>query len=361
MRDTRALLRSTGFQLGAVAVGLVLSTLVLAAIGQSPPHALRTLLEGAFGSEFALRQTALKAVPLALAGLAVTLPLRMNLWNIGGEGQLYAGAIGATWVALTFGGWSAGALLPAMVIASIVAGAVWALLAAVPRAFVGVNEIITTLLLNFVAILAVAYLVTGPWRSTAATSLNFPVTNLFPEAAILPHLGRIHVGVFFPLAVAGVLVFLLQRSRWGYEVRMIGSSPVTAKVVGIPIARNILVVMLVGGAIAGVAGMIEVSTTFGRLRQGISPGYGFMGIAIAALAGTSLIWTIVVAFLFGGFVVGGLALQAEGVPQAFVLLVQGIILFCALAGTRLAHVRISTLRPRRLQLRAEPTEESPSP
>jgi ABC-type uncharacterized transport system permease subunit len=111
--------------------------------------------------------------------------------------------------------------------------------------------------------------------------------------------------------------------------------------------------MLVGGAIAGVAGMIEVSTTFGRLRQGISPGYGFMGIAIAALAGTSLIWTIVVAFLFGGFVVGGLALQAEGVPQAFVLLVQGIILFCALAGTRLARVRISTLRPRRLQLRAE--------
>jgi simple sugar transport system permease protein len=125
-----------------------------------------------------------------------------------------------------------------MVIASIVAGAVWALLAAVPRAFLGVNEIITTLLLNFVAILAVAYLVTGPWRSTAATSLNFPVTNLFPEAAILPHLGRIHVGVFFPLAVAGVLVFLLQRSRWGYEVRMI-TEPVTAKVVGIPIARNI--------------------------------------------------------------------------------------------------------------------------
>ena len=344
-----------------MAVGLVLSSLVLAAIGQSPPHALQTLLEGAFGSEFALRQTLLKAVPLALAGLAVTLPLRLNLWNIGAEGQLHAGAIGATWVALTFGGWSAGALLPAMIIASFVAGAFWALLAAVPRALLGVNEIITTLLLNFVAILAVAYLVTGPWRSTAETSLNFPVTNLFPEAAALPQIGRVHIGVFFPLAIAVVLLFLLYRSRWGYEVRMIGSSAATARVVGIPIARNIVVAMLVGGAIAGLAGMIEVSSTFGRLRQGISPGYGFMGIAIAALAGTSLLGTVAVAFLFGGFVVGGLALQTEGVPQAFVLLVQGIILFCALAGTRLAGVRISAFRPRRVQLGPETTEEPPSP
>jgi simple sugar transport system permease protein len=357
----RTVVRSVAVQLAAVAVGLVLSALVLATIGQSPLDALRTLLEGAFGSEFALRQTVLKAVPLALAGLAVTLPLRLNLWNIGAEGQLHAGAIGATWVALTFGGWSAGALLPAMIIASFLTGAFWALLAAVPRALLGVNEIITTLLLNFVAILAVAYLVTGPWRSTAATSLNFPVTNLFPEAAVLPQIGRIHVGVFFPLVIAVVLLFLLYRSRWGYEVRMIGSSPATARAVGIPIARNIVVAMLVGGAIAGLAGMIEVSSTFGRLRQGISPGYGFMGIAIAALAGTSLLGTIGVAFLFGGFVVGGLALQTQGVPQAFVLLVQGIILFCALAGTRLAGLRIPAFRPRHVQLGPEATEEPPSP
>jgi simple sugar transport system permease protein len=350
-------LRSAAIQLAAVAVGLVLSALVLASIGESPPHMLRTLLEGAFGSQFALVQTTLKAVPLALAGLAVALPLRMNLWNIGAEGQLHAGAIGATWVALTFGGWSAGALLPAMVVASIITGALWAGLAAAPRAFLGVNEIITTLLLNFVAILAVAYLVTGPWRSTAATSLNFPVTNLFTEAALLPRIERIHVGVFIPLAIAAVLLFLLQRTRFGFEVRMIGASPATARAVGIPIARNILVVMLAGGAIAGIAGMVEISTTFGRLRQAISPGYGYMGIAVAALAGTNVIATLLVAYLFAGFVVGGLALQAEGVPQAFVLLLQGIIILCALAGSRLAASPLRTLRPRRARTRALPGGE----
>jgi simple sugar transport system permease protein len=361
MTRVRSLARTVAVQVAAVAVGLVLSALLLTTIGESPGNVLRTLLEGAFGSEFALTQTALKAVPLALAGLAVALPLRMNLWNIGAEGQLYAGAIGATWVALTFGGWPAGGLLPAMVVASVVAGAFWAGLAAAPRAFLGVNEIITTLLLNFVAVLAVAYLVTGPWRSTSATSLNFPVTNLFSDAALLPSIGRVHVGVFFPLAIALVLIVLLGRTRFGFEVRMIGASPETARVVGMPIARDILVVMLVGGAIAGIAGMIEISTTFGRLRQGLSPGYGFMGIAIAALAGTSIVGTLVVAFLFAGFVVGGLALQTEGVPQAFVLLVQGIIIFCALAGTRLAASPLRRLLPRRAGTEVVATEEPSSP
>jgi simple sugar transport system permease protein len=156
----------------------------------------------------------------------------------------------------------------------------------------------------------------------------------------------IHAGVLFPVVIAAVLGFLLNRSKWGFEVRMIGANQDAARTIGMPIARNILLLMVVGGAIAGVAGMIEVSTTFGRLRQGISPGYGFMGVVIAALAGTSLAGTLLVAVLFGGFVVGGLALQVEGVPQAFVLLVQGIILFCALAGSRLAR---GSWSPRRLR------------
>jgi simple sugar transport system permease protein len=361
MIRARSVARAVAIQAAAVAVGLVLSALVLTVIGQSPVNTLKTLLEGAFGSDFALVQTTLKAVPLALAGLAVALPLRMNLWNIGAEGQLYAGAIGATWVALTFGDWPAGALLPAMVIASIVAGAFWAALAAAPRAYLGVNEIITTLLLNFVAVLAVAYLVTGPWRSTEVSSLNLPVTNLFPDGALLPSVGSLNAGVFFPLVIALVLIVLLARTRFGFEVRMIGASPETARAMGMPIARNILVVLLVGGAIAGIAGMIEVSTTFGRLRQGLSPGYGFMGIAIAALAGTSIAGTLVVAFLFAGFVVGGLALQTEGVPQAFVLLVQGIIIFCALAGTRLGSSPLRRLLPRRGGAQAVPTEDPSSP
>jgi simple sugar transport system permease protein len=136
-------------------------------------------------------------------------------------------------------------------------------------------------------------------------------------------------------------------------VRLIGASPEAARVAGMSTAKNIVAVLAVGGALAGLAGMIEVANTFGQLQQGISPGYGYMAIAIAALAGTNLLATIVVAFLFGGFVVGGLALQTQSVPQAFVLMLQGIILFCAIGGARLASAR----RRRRPRAATSPREE----
>jgi simple sugar transport system permease protein len=341
MRRWRRPLRSFLVQIAAVAAGVVLSALVLAGIGISPTHALSSLFRGAFGSNFALTQTTLKAIPLALCGLAVALPLRMRLWNIGAEGQFHAGAIAASWTALHFSGWPPGVLVPAMVVAGMVAGAAWALLAALPRAFWGVNEIITTLLLNYVAIFALDYLVTGPLRG--AQSFNFPISDSFPPGAVLPHLGSslLHVGVFFPVVATGLLLVLLNRTKWGFELRMIGASPEAARVAGMSAGRKIVSVMAIGGGLAGLAGMIEVTMTFGQLQRGISPGYGYMAIVIAALAGASLVGTVFVAFLFGGFVVGGLALQVLGVPQAFVLMLQGIILFCALAGTRLAGYRLS--------------------
>lgn len=349
MRSLPRTLQSVAVQLLAVAVGLGLAGLVLALIGVSPYQGLSSLLRGAFGSEFALTQTALKAIPLALTGLAVAVCLRMRLWNIGAEGQFHAGAIGATWAALTFSTASALVLLPLMVAAAMVAGAAWALIAAIPRALWGVNEIISTLLLNYVAILAVAYLVTGPWRSAA--SFNLPVTDLFGAGALLPRLGGslLHVGIFFPLVAAAVLLLFLHRSKWGFEVRMIGASPEAARVAGISTARSIVTIMLVAGALAGVAGMVEVSMSFGRLRQGISPGYGYMAILIAALAGASLFGTLAVAFLFAGFVVGGFGLQALGVPQSFVLLLQGLILFCALAGSTLTGARLPPWIPARFR------------
>jgi ABC-type uncharacterized transport system permease subunit len=362
LRSARRALRTFAIQLAAVGVGLVLSSIILVTIDVSPWEALTSLLDGAFGSEFALTQSALKAIPLALTGLAVALCLRMRLWNIGAEGQFHAGAIGASAAALAFPSTPAFALLPLMIASGIVAGAAWALIAAVPRALWGVNEIITTLLLNYVAILAVAYLVTGPWRSEA--SFNLPVSDAFGSGAILPRLGDslLHIGVFFPLVAGVVLLVLLRRSKWGYEVRMIGASPDVARLAGMSTAKNIVVVMLAAGALAGVAGMIEVSTSFGRLRQGISPGYGYMAIVIAALAGAHVLGTLVVAFLFGGFIVGAFAIQALGVPQAFVLLLQGIILFCALAGSQIAGARLTpwTTRLRGRRLPATAGEEEPS-
>ena len=154
----------------------------------------------------------------------------------------------------------------------------------------------------------------------------------------------IHVGIFFPVGAAALLLLVLRYSKWGFEVRMIGASPEAARVAGMSARKSILLTLGGGGALAGLAGTIEVANTFGQLQQGISPGYGYMAIAIAALAGTNLVATIAVAFLFGGFVIGGLALQTLSVPQAFVLMLQGIILFCAIGGARLAAARSGRLR-----------------
>jgi general nucleoside transport system permease protein len=357
LRRGGELVRSAAIRLAAVGLGLVVAALVLASIGEHPWEALRALLEGAFGNEFALGQTLLKSIPLALTGLAVAVCLRMRLWNIGAEGQLHAGAIGASAAALWFSSWSSIALVPTMIGAAMLAGAFWAALAAIPRALWGVNEIITTLLLNYVAILAVAWLVTGPWRGEG----NFPVTDPFPAASRFPLLGWtvVHLGIIIPVILAAALAFLFARSRIGFEVRMIGAGPEAARIAGMSAARNILVVMLIAGAIAGIAGMVEVSMSFGRLRQGISPGYGFMAIVIAALAGASFFGTLFVAFLFGGFIVGGFALQTLGVPASFVLLLQGIILFAALLGTFLAGRRLLPFRTARIT--AGPTaKEEPS-
>jgi simple sugar transport system permease protein len=358
VRQAAAFAGAGAVRLAAVGIGLVLSALVLASIGQSPWDSLRTLLDGAFGNEFALGQTLLKAIPLALTGLAVAVCLRMRLWNIGAEGQLHAGAIGASAAALTFTTWPAGALLPTMIGAAMLAGALWAALAAIPRALWGVNEIITTLLLNYVAILAVAWLVTGPWRGEG----NFPVSDPFPEESRLPLLGWnvVHLGVVFPVVLAAVLAFVFARSRLGFEVRMLGASPDAARVAGISTARNVLVVMMTAGALAGIAGMVEVAMSFGRLRQGISPGYGFMAIVIAALAGASFLGTLFVSFLFAGFIVGSFALQTLGVPASFVLLLQGIILFAALAGAYVSDRRLLPFRTPRVASEGPTTKEEPS-
>jgi ABC-type uncharacterized transport system permease subunit len=346
---TRVLL----IQLTAVVAGIGVSAVVLLSIGLSPTTSASSLLRGAFGSEFALTQSLLKAVPLALCGLAVALPLRMRLWNIGAEGQLLLGAIAATWFSLTFPGLPGALLLPLTVGAAIVAGAGWALIAAVPRALWSVNEIITTLLLNYIAIQLLAYAVTGPLQGDE--SFNFPISDRLPEAVTMPNLGdsQLHVGIFVPLAAAVALMVLMRWSRWGYEVRMIGAGAAAARVLGMSSRAHVVALLGAGGALAGIAGMIEVANTFGQLQQGISPGYGYMAIAIAALAGTSFAGTLLVSFLFGGFVVGGLALQTHAVPQAFVLMLQGIVLFAAIAGARLSGRR-------RVARQSAPLEESVS-
>jgi simple sugar transport system permease protein len=264
----------------------------------------------------------------------------MQLWNIGGEGQLYMGAFAATWAALSFPDVSAWVLLPLMVVASMVAGGLWALIAAILRAKWQVNEIIITLMLNYIGSLWVSYLVHGPWRDPAGR--NFPLTAPFSPSALLPTFGdtRIHAGLLFAVVVMVLLFVVFRQSRWGYEIRVIGASEKAARYAGMNIKRNIYFVMLASGAFCGLAGMAEVSGIVGRLQPNISPGYGYTAIIVAWLSRMHPFAIGAVSLLFGALQVGGYFIQTFGVPATVSAMLQGAILFFVAGGEMFAQYRL---------------------
>ncbi len=331
----------------SIMLALVLGALLLLLSGQNPLVVYGVMFNGAFGSLNGIAETIVKTIPLSLAALGVGIAFRMLLWNIGAEGQLYFGAIAATGLALYVMPWApAVVLLPMMVLAGFVGGALWGLIPGALRAFLNVNEIITSLMLNYVAILFSEYLVHGPWRNPQG--LGFPGTRTLPEAAWLPRLSptRVHLGVLLSVIVAGVLFVILRRTWWGYEIRVIGENPRAARYAGINIPRNMLLVMAVSGGLAGIAGMSEVAGIAHQLQRSLSPGYGYTAIIVAWLARLNPWSTLVVAFLFAGLLVGGDQLQISmGLPAAIAPMLQGTILFCLLGGEVLSRYRITKVRP----------------
>jgi ABC-type uncharacterized transport system permease subunit len=324
----------------AVLLALVLGAIFLAASGFSPLGVYLEMYRGAFGDWYGVSETLVTAIPLALCGMGIALAGRMLLWNVGAEGQFHMGAWAAAWVALSMPDAPAWKVLPLMVLAGVAAGAAWALLAAVPRAYVGVSEIITTLMLNYVAINWIEYLVHGPWRDPA--SLNFPLSAPFSDAARLPMFGytRIHWGLVFAIIAAIVIDLTLGRTKWGYEVKIIGESPRAARYAGMSIERNIIITMAVTGALAGLAGMAEVSAIAGRMTRQLSPGYGYSAIIVAWLAKLNPYGVLLVSALFGGLLVGGYSAQFLGVSAASVNMLQGLMLFCVLATEALGRYRL---------------------
>lgn len=324
----------------SVALALLAGAVFMVLTGRDPVEIYTTMINGAFGSSYGLSETVVKAIPLLLSGLAVSVAFRMQLWNIGAEGQIYIGAIAATWVALFHSDGPRVFVLAMMVGAAFIAGGFWGLLPAIPRALFKVNETITTLMLNYVAILFSNYLIYGPWKDPQG--YNFPLTAMFPTSATLPTLGdtRIHYGLFFCLIAAVILYILLWHTKWGYEIRVIGESPVAAKYAGMNIIKNILIVMFISGGLAGLAGMAEVSGISQRLQPGLSPGYGYTAIIVAWLSRLNPFTMIGVSFLFGGLLVGGYTMQTSGLPAAMVSMLQGAILFFVLGGEIFTRYRI---------------------
>jgi len=335
-----------GMTFGALLVALAISGLIIWWVGGDPIRSFVHIVDSAFGSVGVISDTLVKATPLILTGLACSLAFRMRLWNIGAEGQFLLGAWGASAVVLfplLPPGTPAIIVIPAMMLAGAVAGGLWGFIPGVLRARLGVSEIIVTLMLNYVALLWVQYWVFGAWSEA-----GFQQTKPFPPEAVLPRLTdlsglfpalgglTVHLGLVFGIVAAAIMWVALERTRWGYEIRLIGDSPRAAEYAGIDIKRKIIVVFVISGALAGLGGMSEVSGVVHRLQDHISPGYGFTAIIIAYLARFGPFRVIVASILFGALILAGREIQPQGVPA----MVQGIILFALVGSDVLIRYRV---------------------
>jgi general nucleoside transport system permease protein len=291
-----------------------------------------------------LSDTLVKASPILLTTLACIIAFRMKLWNIGADGQMFMGAWAATGIALFVlpRDTNRGVMLTAMALAGIVAGVIYGGIPGFLKAKLNINEIITTLMLNYVAYKWLEYfLVVGPWSIG-----DFESTGRFPVPATWPRLTELadkypvtagltaHPGIFVGIAAALLLAWILFRSRWGYEIRVIGNNPNAARYAGISLARNIILVMCLSGGLAGLAGMNEVAA-LRELTGRFSRGYGFTGVIVAWLARLNPIGAILVSILFGGLLVGTKLIQPQGIAS----MLQGIILFVVVGTELIFHYR----------------------
>jgi simple sugar transport system permease protein len=299
-----------------------------------------------------LSDTMVKAIPLMLVGLACSLAFRMKLWNIGAEGQFFLGAFGASFVVLL-------PVLPedapqwlfiiTMILSGMAFGALWGFIPGFLKAKFNVNEIISTLMMNYIAVEWNNYFIYAVWSEG-----GFQMSRMFQRNAWLPRLSdfaeRIpafsglttHMGLVFALVAAVILWVILSKSRWGYEIRLIGDNPRAAEYAGISIGKNVVLVMLVSGALAGLAGMSEISGVVHRLQGAISPGYGYTGIIIAWLAKLNPLAVILTSILFGALILAGREIQPAGIPT----LIQGVIMVCLIASDFFLRNRISITRRR---------------
>ncbi len=352
--------------LGSVALAFVVSGIILKLIGGQPLVVARYFYQAAFGSWAVFSDTLVKATPLILVGLACTVAFKMKLWNIGAEGQFYAGAFAASLVVLIpivpadSPKW---VTLGAMAVMGMIGGAVWGFIPGYLKARFQINEIISTLMLNYVAILWNNFWIFDKWSDA-----GFQMTPTFPKTAWLPRvtdyarpyknfmesgssaltgflksigLERIsgmtlHLGVVFGLVAVVVVWWVLSRSRWGYEITLTGDNPHAAEYAGINIVRNVVLVMMVSGALAGLAGMSEITGVVHRLQERISPGYGFTGIIIAWLAKLNPFAVVPVAILFGALILAGREIQPSGLAN----MLQGFILFMIISSDVLTRYRI---------------------
>lgn len=334
----------------ALIVALILGGILILLAGGNPISSYIHIAKASFGNLGVISDTFVKATPLILVGLACTIAFRMRLWNIGAEGQFYMGAFGASAVVLIPllpADTSPLVFIPVMIIAGAIAGAIWGFIPGILKAVLNVNEIITTLMLNYIALAWVNFFIFAVWSEG-----GFQMSPMFPKNAWLPRLAdyaekisnlrglTTHLGILIGLIMVFVVSYVLYRSKWGYEIRLIGDNPKAAEYAGINIKKNIVLVMMFSGALAGLAGMSEITGVVHRLQASISPGYGFTGIIIAWLARLNPFAVVIVSILFGALLLAGREIQPSGIPK----MMQGIILVCLIASEFFLRYRIRVIQ-----------------
>ena len=319
-------------------VALVVAAVILAVTARNPVSLLWKSLDGTFGERQGLEEMALLLVPILMNALAVHVALRMKIWNIGSEGQFFMGAWAAAGIGIYWGGPRYLVLL-VMSLAAGVAGAAWIVVPAFARARWRVNEIITTLLLNFVAIQWVAWFSFDIWRDRAAAVVqSTPVVQ--SRLPFFPGSNTLFVSIFVPFIVAAVTFVVFRYTRWGFEVDMIGGNQRAAEFAGMAVVRRITIVMLVSGAIAGVSGMLHLAGPAQRLNSSISTNYGLSGFIVAALAGSSVAGVVAGSIFIAAVLHAGITLQSDGLSVFVVAAVYGLVLMGIAVGEVAARFRV---------------------
>jgi general nucleoside transport system permease protein len=326
----------------AILFTLLSGLVIFSLFGKNPITALYTFFVLPVMTVYGVTELLVKATPLILIGVGLSIGFRANVWNIGAEGQLTIGAIFGGGLAIWLHDSESIFLLPGMVILAAVGGSLWAGIPALLKTRWGVNEILTSLMLTYVATLLLSYLVTGPWRDPGG--FNFPESRTFPDAGMLPIIleeSRLHFGAIFALLAVITGWIVMGKSVIGFQLKVVGLAPAAAKHVGFIENKLIWFSLLVGGGLAGIAGVSEVAGPIGQLLPSVSPGYGFTAIIVAFLGRLHPVGVVFAGLVMALTYIGGETAQIEiGTPAAVTGLFQGILLFFLLASDVLTTYRV---------------------
>lgn len=318
--------------------------LVLFILRFNPLSVYEGILIGSFGSISGLSAVLNLSSVYILTGLCAVIAFRCKVWNIGGEGQLYAGALGATVLALV--GVSSYLVLPLLLIASVAFGCLWSLIPALLRVRFRSDEIVTTVMMNYIILFLIDYLIAGPLKDPFAVGTT--VSRALPDSSRLPLIfgTQINVGFALAIAIVALVYFVVHKSVLGFQIDLVGGNPSAAKLAGISTWKMILLVMLVSGGLAGLAGGLLMSSETNRLLVGISNNYGYMGMGVAILGALEPIWVVPSAIFFSALTVGGIVMQREiGISFTFIQALQGIMIIVITTRLILSS-RMSRLRPK---------------